>query len=318
MRRFEVQEKLWKDDDAILAIASAFIRMPLAKSFSIGSYTRMGRHRWFRETDESSIYKVMTREMLVPLEGRGSSEVHLEDRPTEWLFKLPVAICKVETSLTTFDFDIRTTLNPSAVFLTDENIQTLTAGMQKLHKFNFRMGDWEWEWRLRQADLTHLVKFFNAILDTESIVKLSVDFKDALSLIQVKQWPRLSELEVESARIRISELQKLVDKRSAKLPMLCLKYASLASDSEKWADVIDMLRGNLVNVRFDHARFNMLDNLYTDDDDYDFDSFVSPEEKMAEYIRGEIDHNPLRDPPSQDTDSANGMEKEDNEEEKAN
>lgn len=266
-RKLEDQEKLLREGTFLDTITAAVARMPTVTRLEIQDRNPMLRKRTpylFEQTvDDEAVIKAT----LIPTEWEDARLHDLAQPPVELICQLPLAFHKAGALLTGLEVDVTPPEDCTMLGPNEEDRKSIKALVKTLKEFDFRMlsrKGTSFQSRRERGEIVSLGEFLTAVLDTDSIETMRLDFNflrdessppsfSLYSIIDLRQWPHLEDVRLESLALHLKELERFVDRFGSSLRCLTLHKIYLLSGM--WAEGLDMLhRVSIDYINFENPR----------------------------------------------------------------
>lgn len=312
-RRFAEQQRMREDGTFLQTVAAAMARMPRATRLEVrddefGFYRK--RPHYFEQAKDN---EALGRGLVFPIGWEEARVYNLGQPPAEMLVELPLAVHKAGVLLTGLSIKFSPPDDFEAFAPSEQEVHNLTAAMQRLKIFEFypRATKEPSFWPAREPDeIQHLLRYLTAILDTETIDNMHLDFSSlwdrdtqpAFSLgpvISLRSWPKLFCFFSRAVPFHLAELERFVDHIGPATVIVSMDQMHLLSGN--WADGLDLLRKGAMDYwNLEHPAGGECEVLSEEEYKAIFakptrQSSYGETSKAEDYIRGYIDQNPLRD-----------------------
>ena len=219
-----------------------------------------------------------------------------------------MSLHKAGACLTALDIYLPPLEGYSVLTSSEEDLKDLNAAMQRLKDISFKSPHSNfWLSPREKDDVEGLQKFLSAILDTESVSFMALDFGSLWdktyttpislgSLITLRQRKNLSSVFLWSVPMHLTELEHFTDRQAEVIELLSFSNIHLLSGT--WAEGLEILRKMPSGlIMFDSPTGGECEVLSHDEYQEIFKgNYFSEDErsKAEKYINKSTDQNPLR------------------------
>jgi len=312
-RRFAEQQRMREDGTFLQTVAAVMARMPRATRLEVrdNESACYGKRPYFFEQAKDN--EALGRGLVFSIGWEEARVYNLGQPPAEILVKLPLAVHKAGVLLTGLSIELSIPEDFEAFAPSEQEAQNLTAAMQRLKTFEFcprgTKGPSFWPAR-EPEEIQHLSRYLTAILDTETIDRIHLDFSSIWDqdtqptfslgpIISLRSWPKLFAFASIAVPFHLAELERFIDHISPATMILDMNQMHMLRGN--WADGLDLLRKGAVKYcNLKHPAGGECEVLSEEKYKAIFanptrQGFYDETSKAEDYIRGYIDQNPLRD-----------------------
>ena len=250
--------------------------------------------------------------LLVPMRWEQATWYELGDPPTEILVKLPAAIHQAGGLVAALKLELSFPKSYATLTQNEEDLVALKASVQGLKNFKLRarrVRDRSFWPPVREVE--HVKTFLHALLDTQSLEDLSLDFgslwdPDSMassaslgSLFTFRSWPKLHHLFWRIWPLHLEEFKQFIGNLSTPIEYMGPHTTHLLSGT--WAEALDILRRKAKYTTIECPSGGGLENMPKEEQEDIFlkrNGCPDSDSKAEQYVAGKIEQNPLRKTPA--------------------
>ncbi|KAL9641336.1 MAG: hypothetical protein Q9204_000072 [Flavoplaca sp. TL-2023a] len=249
------QKQVCENGYFIHSVATAFARMPRARRVEIQQHDDEGIFRKRAAPIRAGEDACFVSWILQPMNWDTGRQWGLRTPHIDAL-ALPGAMCEAGVLPQSLDIKI-TSLPESNDILNQKELRRLSMGAQQLKDIKIMLqrhrtaNDPEFRLNPETAELNQLRDYIDAVLNTDSIERLSLDFEcflnedtdlliDLGSLMTFKLWGNLVEVSWSSVSLHQKEIECFFEQR--RKPLESLRFSTVHLLTGSWADTLEVLR----------------------------------------------------------------------------
>ena len=315
-QHFQEQVILRKDAYFIKAVAAAIARMPTVDALEICDFDYQGSWRTYSRSwiDQVSDKEALGQNLLVPMRWEQARRYELGDPPTEILVKLPAAIHQAGGLVTALKLELSFPESYATLTQNEEDLVALKASVQGLKHFKLRARHFKvrsFGPPVPEAEVEHIKTFLHALLDTQSLEHLFLDFgflwdRDNMpsstslgSLFTFRSWPKLRHLFWRVCPLHLEEFKQFIGNLSTPIEYMGPHATHLLSGT--WAEALDVLRRKAKYTTIECPSGGGLEDMPKEEREDIFprrNGRPDSDSKAEQYVAGKIEQNPLRKTPA--------------------
>jgi len=292
-------------------VAAGLARIPTVTGLGIYDEDTVDQMRRRRAgyLEQANSDEALVKNMLIPSTWAKSGINQGEQPPVEMLTKLLGAAYDAGVLLKTLYIEVSAPKDYSVLASSENDLLKVTAVMRKLKTFLFCPRYSEIRAPIaRPRGLAGLGRFLKAILETDSLEDMTLDFRwmwndrvprsvSVGSIITSQQWPNLRYIRFYSLPLHLAELQRFIE--NLKKPLKYSHMSNLRLLSGTWEEGLDMLHNEATRrTHFASPSGGECDSLSKEEKKAIFETDPKrycDTSQAEKYIRGWVKNNPLRD-----------------------